>query len=159
GVDDTDSLGSRFGAADLAVQLPLGAAGRVVHQAGFEGYRNEVGIDAADDLGPGEDRLTGGAGEHSAAGIVRWPVDKDPEQDRLAFDARLPEPVEQTGLPGDLAPGDAGGLEAVDLGPQRLGGRWLFRGARWRLGAGKPGAQRQGQSGRHSLHGPSSCRK
>lgn len=119
-VDNADPLGGGLGAADLAVESTFIAAGRVVHQAGFEGYGNELGVDPADNVGLGKDRLTGGAGEYSASGIVDRPVDEDPEQDGLTGGTRLLQPFEQTGLPGDLTPGDADGLQGADLGLQRF---------------------------------------
>ena len=83
GVDDADPLRFDPGPADLAVEPAFRTVGGVIDQAGLEGHGHEPRIDAADDVGIGEDRLTGGAGVPSAAGIVGGPVDEDPEQGGL----------------------------------------------------------------------------
>jgi hypothetical protein len=101
---------------NLAVESTFLANRRVVDQTGFEGHGNEIRVDAADDLGLGENRLTGGTGEHSASGVVGGPVDEDPQQYRLAGRTRLLQSLEQTGLPGNPTPGDADNLQGIDLG-------------------------------------------
>ena len=82
-IDDADPLGLDSGPADLAVEPAFRIVGRMINQAGLESHGHELRIHAADDLGIGEDRLTGGAGEPSAARVVGGPVDEDPEQGGL----------------------------------------------------------------------------
>jgi hypothetical protein len=55
----------------------------MINQSGLESHGHELRIHAADDLGMGKDRLTGGTGEPSAASVVGGPVDEDPEQGGL----------------------------------------------------------------------------
>src|SRR6202011_2228631 len=102
-VDDTDALGNDLGAADLSAEPPFLVVGRVVDQTRLESNGHEIGIDATNDVGIGEDRLTGGAREHSAACVVDGPVDEDPEQGGFVPGARLLKPFEQAALPGNLA--------------------------------------------------------
>src|SRR5438105_11444878 len=78
GVGHADSLRSRPGAADLAVEPAFLIIARIVDQARLEGDRYEIRLHAANDVGVGEHRLTGGACEYSASGVVRRPVDEDP---------------------------------------------------------------------------------
>ena len=139
GVDDADPLRNELGATDLAVEPAFLVVGRVIDQARLEGHGHKIGVDATNDVRIGEDRLTGGAGEHSAARVVDGPVDEDPEQGRFVLGARLLEPFEQTALPGNLAPGDLGRLQGLDLRLQGFGSRQFFFSNRGRLGPGETG--------------------
>src|SRR2546426_561272 len=82
-IGNADSLGSQFGSANLRVKPALGVESRIVDQAGLERYRHKLRVDLANDLGIGEHRLTGGAGEHSTTGIINGPVDEYPKEKRL----------------------------------------------------------------------------
>ena len=138
-----------LGPFQLAVEVALGAGGRVLDVGGFEGDGYEVAFNAPDDVGVGEDRLTGGAGEDSTSLVVDGVVDEQPEDDGLLFFCRGGERVEEAGFPRDLAPGDVGDAEAFDLG-----GEAIERGnLRWRLlgGEGKCGGNEGGDDG--DFHG------
>src|SRR5437773_1299285 len=74
-----------------------------VHLGRSQRQRQEVRVDAANDLGRGENRLTGGTGVHSAA-LVAGSPEQDPGDDRLVLFARLIQRLQRAGFPRDLAP-------------------------------------------------------
>ncbi len=115
GIGGADALGSGLRAADLPEEPTFGTCGGMVHQGGLERHRHELTGHPAHHVRMGEDRLTGGAREHSAARVVDGPVDEDPEEQGLAAPPRLAEPFEEAALPRDLPPGDVGRLELLDL--------------------------------------------
>ena len=115
GVDDTDSLGKDLGASDLSVEPAFVVVRRVIDQPGLEGHGHEIGVHETDDVGIGEDHLTGESGVPSATRVVDGPVDEHPEQDRLVLGARLLQTFEQAALPGDLAPGNLGCFQGLDV--------------------------------------------
>jgi hypothetical protein len=131
GVDDADSLRSGLRTADFGVEPAFFTFRGIVDKRGLEGDGDEIGVDAANDVGLGENRLTGGAGEDSAAGIIDRAIDEDPEQDRFILLARFLESLEQTTLPLDFAPRDFGRFQGLDFGQQRC--RRCLNGALLRL--------------------------
>ena len=88
--------------SDFTIQVALGARWRIVHLARLQRDGHKVLIHTPDDIGIGENHLTGGSREHSAAFIVDRAIDEYPQQDWFVFAARSVQGVEQTCFPCDF---------------------------------------------------------